>query len=299
VKKISFGNKEYVKAAEAAKKFKYTQDYVGQLCRGDKIDARLVGRVWYVNLESITDYRKTKHAAQRKVAKRDAVPVKIVNKSKVEPVVRPKTARAMKGSGLRGSDPSENSIHTKYSRDKVAIIPILHSDRSTKTDRTTVATEQVIIEPAPKVTIKVRPNTKKATQYFAEKMPEITLQSKLQVTESTEKSLAKSIAATAKQEPRKTITVTKHEAVGPTEQVSVSDSAQLVERKPKETQTKPTQRSSYYQTGLIVVILFLGIMAAAFVLGLTWFIDVSPATSQSGVQFQLPNLIQNLLEIVT
>jgi len=40
--KVVFDKKEYTKASIAAKQFKYTSDYVGQLCRLEKVDARLV-----------------------------------------------------------------------------------------------------------------------------------------------------------------------------------------------------------------------------------------------------------------
>lgn len=50
---IFFDGKEYISSKRASQISKYTKDYVGQLCRGNKIDARLVGRNWYVNLESL------------------------------------------------------------------------------------------------------------------------------------------------------------------------------------------------------------------------------------------------------
>ncbi|MEY3783760.1 MAG: hypothetical protein RLZZ230_82 [Candidatus Parcubacteria bacterium] len=50
----------YVKASVIAKRFKYTSDYVGQLCRGKKVDARLVGRSWFVNPDSIQEHKDNK-----------------------------------------------------------------------------------------------------------------------------------------------------------------------------------------------------------------------------------------------
>jgi len=51
----------YVKASVAAKALRYTSDYVGQLCRSKKVDARLVGRTWFVNLDSVKEYKKNKY----------------------------------------------------------------------------------------------------------------------------------------------------------------------------------------------------------------------------------------------
>ena len=43
--------------------FGYTQDYIGQLCRGEKIDARRIGRTWYVCEKSILEHRKLYNGA--------------------------------------------------------------------------------------------------------------------------------------------------------------------------------------------------------------------------------------------
>ncbi|MCA9359555.1 hypothetical protein H6781_00225 [Candidatus Nomurabacteria bacterium] len=57
---------KYVKASELARQFKYTSDYIGQLCRGKKVDARLVGRTWFVNPDSLVDHRKSRHSKPSK-----------------------------------------------------------------------------------------------------------------------------------------------------------------------------------------------------------------------------------------
>ncbi len=41
---------------------RYANDYIGQLCRSRKIDGRMIGRVWYVNRESILAYQKASDA---------------------------------------------------------------------------------------------------------------------------------------------------------------------------------------------------------------------------------------------
>ncbi len=55
---------EYVKAAHAARAFSYTTDYVGQLCRTKKVTAKLVGRTWYVNLDSLTSHKQQRVEAR-------------------------------------------------------------------------------------------------------------------------------------------------------------------------------------------------------------------------------------------
>ncbi len=46
----------YTKAGTLAKQFRYTTDYIGQLCRAGKVDAQLVGRSWYVSEDSLMDH---------------------------------------------------------------------------------------------------------------------------------------------------------------------------------------------------------------------------------------------------
>jgi len=60
---------EFLKASEAAKQFGYTSDYVGQLCRGGKVAAQLVGRSWYVNIDSLTTHRKARYRSSQKKTK--------------------------------------------------------------------------------------------------------------------------------------------------------------------------------------------------------------------------------------
>ncbi len=58
---------KYVKASVAAKQFRYTSDYIGQLCRAQKIEAKLVGRSWFVSLESLRDHKKNRHTEKNKL----------------------------------------------------------------------------------------------------------------------------------------------------------------------------------------------------------------------------------------
>lgn len=53
-----FSGKKYLSARQASLETGYSQDYVGQLCRSGKIDARRVGRAWYVSEQAIKNYEK-------------------------------------------------------------------------------------------------------------------------------------------------------------------------------------------------------------------------------------------------
>lgn len=57
--------KSYVKASKAARDLGYATDYVGQLCRGGKVDAHLIGRTWYVNKDELSTHRTEKKRISR------------------------------------------------------------------------------------------------------------------------------------------------------------------------------------------------------------------------------------------
>jgi hypothetical protein len=54
---ITLDDKTYVSSKRAAKITGYAKDYVGQLCREGRVEARLVGRNWYVLESSIREHR--------------------------------------------------------------------------------------------------------------------------------------------------------------------------------------------------------------------------------------------------
>lgn len=58
---VTVDNTTYKKASVLAREFRYTPDYLGQLCRGKKVDAHLLGRTWYVNPESLEAHRQQRY----------------------------------------------------------------------------------------------------------------------------------------------------------------------------------------------------------------------------------------------
>lgn len=65
MEEISVKDKKYVKAKVLARELGYTTDYVGQLCRGGKVDAQLVGRTWYVDPDSIKDHKENRYRSSK------------------------------------------------------------------------------------------------------------------------------------------------------------------------------------------------------------------------------------------
>jgi len=55
---ITMGDVAYVSSKRAAQVSGYTQDYIGQLCRAGLIQSQRVGGLWYLNLDSLYQYKK-------------------------------------------------------------------------------------------------------------------------------------------------------------------------------------------------------------------------------------------------
>jgi hypothetical protein len=58
---IELDGNTYIPSARAARLVGYTKDYVGQLARAGKLDAKLVGRSWYINEDSIRKHKLSVH----------------------------------------------------------------------------------------------------------------------------------------------------------------------------------------------------------------------------------------------
>lgn len=64
--------KKYIKAARAAGDLGYTSDYVGQLCRSGQVNAHIIGRSWYVDMDALRSHRVEKKRMSRVKAREQA-----------------------------------------------------------------------------------------------------------------------------------------------------------------------------------------------------------------------------------
>ena len=170
---VIFDGKEYIKASVVAERFKYTQDYIGQLCRGKKVDARLVGRAWYINLESLHNHKKARYKATDK--KTEVAPIqdpqqKYLSRVDVEPVLKKKTVKILRNN-------TENRLTefpVKYETDDFSLIP--HINRQS-------VSESIPILPAESesLTVKTPKEAIKITNFHPEPLPEVYLKGVLRV----------------------------------------------------------------------------------------------------------------------
>lgn len=90
----------YVKASVLAKRHRYTTDYIGQLCRQNKVDAQLVGRAWYVNENSLLTHKidRKKDTRSNEIISKNVVEIhtlspEVINRVNVHSVTSKKTFR--------------------------------------------------------------------------------------------------------------------------------------------------------------------------------------------------------------
>jgi len=169
---------EYQRVSLLAKKFKYTTDYIGQLCRAKKVDAQLVGRSWYVNPLSLESHKKSRHAkstttkTQIVSEKSDDKANKIkISRVDVDPVVTKnivKTTSQRIGNFAKRIDWKP----VKYEYDESDLLPSLHDSIKAPTSL------NVNLAEATGLPVK---NNPKSTRLVADELPTVSLKGKLKV----------------------------------------------------------------------------------------------------------------------
>ncbi len=178
MKGITIGGVEYLPASSLAKQFRYTTDYIGQLCRAKKVDAQLVGRSWYVNPISLTAHKEGRYANTKAAAKVEVKESKAEEKGyevtlsrlDVEPVVSKNTVRMS----------TEQNKHfakridwkpLKYEVDETALLPQLRAE---------VPARRVKIDLAESSELAIKTSSK-ITNLIAEDLPTVSLKGKVMV----------------------------------------------------------------------------------------------------------------------
>lgn len=146
----------YEKASTLAKRFKYTTDYIGQLCRAKKVDAQLIGRSWYVNPESLESHKESRYA--EKANDRDIKTSKI----KIS----------------KGTNSQSDKLKAKAVKPKISLSPVVKAAVATKTktsnDVTGIAIRKIdtrIDYPVVNQTFRQRPKPASAFKQSDKKQP--------------------------------------------------------------------------------------------------------------------------------
>lgn len=88
---LVFEGKAFISSKRAARITNYTADYVGQLCRSGKINAKLLGRNWYIEEVSIRNHKLISPSTKRSIVSK-----KKTNKIQVSVKKEAKTSKANK-----------------------------------------------------------------------------------------------------------------------------------------------------------------------------------------------------------
>lgn len=83
---LEISGKRYISTRRAGKEHGYHSDYIGQLIRGNKVGGQKVGRAWYVDAESLTQYLGKDYAKASRITN---VPVEVSQSSDVPREISP------------------------------------------------------------------------------------------------------------------------------------------------------------------------------------------------------------------
>ena len=128
MQEVTFDGVVFTKASALAKEFRYTADYLGQLCRSGKVQARLVGRTWYVSRASLEVHREGRYRTQREKSRSEQDIQNKDSKTKisrldVEPVPTRTMAKNFYEHGTSSSLRLNTSAH--YLDDDAPLLPPL------------------------------------------------------------------------------------------------------------------------------------------------------------------------------
>lgn len=182
MKGVTIEGVEYLSASSLAKQFRYTTDYIGQLCRAKKVDAKLVGRTWYVNPISLTKHKTARYKKVLPPEKTQEVASEItLSRTKIDPEVfiskHQKTAAISQPNFARRIDWKP----LKYEPDEVELLPKVSQNKNQSHEI------KLNLAEAKSVTVK---NQSTKTKLVAEDLPTVSLKGKLTIESLNESFLA-------------------------------------------------------------------------------------------------------------
>ncbi len=184
--KVTFDGVEFTKASEVAKQFGYTSDYLGQLCRSKKVNARLVGRTWFVNVPSLEAHRENRYQST-KIQKNDEhsksdPSKKVVVSNKQENVgissktylkrVQSPKSRVRRIELVENSTTTQEAVALQYEPDDFSLIPKVDSKPKITMLKVDIAESE---------SLKVKSSNRKESYLKPQPLPDVALSGKLVV----------------------------------------------------------------------------------------------------------------------
>jgi hypothetical protein len=112
---LIFAGNKYISSKRASKLTGYTTDYIGQICRADKIQCRLVGRNWYINEREI-ERNKKRFKKEQILGNKEQI--KAIKYEKIEPEL------LYYNNDERSLNPEVSKIYTEEEKNNKENIPI-------------------------------------------------------------------------------------------------------------------------------------------------------------------------------
>jgi hypothetical protein len=174
---VTVNGKLYKKATVLAKQFRYTTDYIGQLCRQKKVDCQFVGRSWYVTEASLLAHKDARYKEVRideKTIKNNSISFVSKEATLVYPRLLKTTTRvAPKSHFTERLIPRES----KYFADEADLVPLT----TKRAERIKPEIPKVLpVLPAEAVAIKVVAKESKQNLEFTD-IPSVSLTGSLKV----------------------------------------------------------------------------------------------------------------------
>lgn len=322
---VEFNGVTYVKASVAAKSFRYTSDYIGQLCRAKKVDARLVGRTWFVNPDSLKEHKQNKFKTSAEEASHPVsnTPSEIkVARTAVHPVVNTRAVRVIKDTTSNNS--RTRALKVSYDRDEESLLPKL-----TKKHVRPPKTIRIELVNAKKV--KISDSKKNTTAFHADELPDIALSGNLKITTYPEQEHTEDISDSDNNIKNKAISPEQDFKKGnDIKNIAINEAAKKVQKRvsvvstgnvktglgqttsgqnlseqkveialpspftPSILQTSPTKSVSTFTLMSPLIATFVAVVCVAFILSASVRVEVFQSVYESHIVFQMANLLEVL-----
>lgn len=177
----------YVKVSALAKKYKYTTDYIGQLCRAGKVECQLVGRAWFVREDSLVDHKSDRYKQINQTEPLSKIKVFSDDRDVEKTVVYPTLSKhAHKNFESRSGSLQSNSLHHQsnyvspaYLSDDTSTHLSINVHSDAPAHDTYLSKSRLVDDKVER--IKVTSAAKKPTRLTFSPLPEVTLRGSLSV----------------------------------------------------------------------------------------------------------------------
>ncbi len=173
MKEVTINGVEYQPASLLAKQFRYTTDYIGQLCRSKKVEAQLVGRSWYVNPASLTNHKKGRYVKSPLGEKTSDYTYEVkLSRLDVEPVISKNSVKMSSEVAINKNFSKRMDWKPlKYEVDAADLLPQFQINSNPS---------KIKVDLADSIELSIK-ETSKPTVLEAEELPTVSLKGKLKV----------------------------------------------------------------------------------------------------------------------